>query len=144
MLIYIVNDLKATICIFNGMNSFQTFSVLKNSHKQEAKDNALRMAASGGSLKTLDYLLNPKYIGIPADIYAQDCAAFKIACYMGKMEVIEYMVINCQMQLNENLNDFLNEPAHYQYKNVFVLRDLKGKLQEELKENKVSNIKNKI
>ncbi len=88
----------------------------------------LRCACTYGSVDVLKYLLTPNKSFDMPDIHAKNDSAFKSAARMLKYDVLEYLILDKNIQKTEEITKYLNKNPNKVIDNLFKLRELDSQL----------------
>lgn len=89
-----------------------------------------RWASSAGSLDLIKYLLEREDAG--CDIHMSNDFLFRFACHTDNFEILNYLIINRNIQRTEYIDEYLLKEPHLKAESLFSLRELNAKLKKDL------------
>ncbi len=92
------------------------------------EDLALRCACTYGSINILKYLLTPNNSFDMPNIHSKNDSAFKNAARMSQYEVLEYLILEKNINQTEEITKYLTKNPNKIIDNLFKVRELEKQL----------------
>ena len=97
-----------------------------------------------GNLERIKYVLHSPDLREHADIHAHYDSGFGYAAQFGHTEVVEYFIFDMNIEKTKFITANLKPKHKDKIENMFRLRDLNAKLEEDLTVSKITNKKIKL
>ena len=103
-------------------------------------NDPLYCAAQRGYLKVVKYLVEQD-----ADIYANNDYALRLSSFNGHLEIVQYFLLDCQMQIKQETKDWLIKNHQKEILDLIEKRDLLLKLDKDItQKDSVANLGKKV
>ncbi len=111
-----------------------------NIHTEE--DSGLKLACSNGHLNIVEYLLTSPELNEHADMNSYNDYVFLRAFKNNHLELVQYLIFDRNIKKTKAIDSHFEKNPNEQVENMFKIRELNDKLNQELHADKKSNSKN--
>lgn len=101
-------------------------------------------ACAQDDLGEVKYLLTSPDLKEYADIHDDNDYGFKLACFKGYLNIIKFLIFDINIKKTEQIEKYLTKNPNEQVKNMFKIRELNKRLNNELKSDNIINKKIKL
>ncbi len=106
--------------------------------------NIFMRACSDGHVEVVRYLLTSSDLKENANIHEGNDAGFKGAFLNKKLDIIQFLVFDMNIDKTKEIENFLAEYSNEQVENMFILRELNENLEKELPSDKINTKRMKV